>query len=138
MIVTDASVINKLFLEETDRDKAKRLVINHTAGKEAIIVPDLLFYEVINTLAGKTLVPQARLDNQLPKLFALNLQIFHLSKKEFIEAARLARKYKVTVYDAVYAVLAKEKKCDLVTADEKFVEQVKLPFVKSLTRYKQT
>ncbi len=36
---------------------------------------------------------------------------------------------------AVYAVLAKEKKCPLITADEKFVGAVKLSFVKNLQDY---
>jgi len=48
------------------------------------------------------------------------------------KSAIFSRKYKVSVYDAVYAVLAQDKGCVLITADSKFVDQVNLPFVKKL------
>jgi len=134
MIVLDASLINKLFLPyESGRDQVKVMVQNHLLGLEEIIVPELLIYEVANTLATKTdiLLPQSL--ESLSQLCNLNLKIVAFSEEAMKRTIEFAKKYKVTVYDASYAVLAKQKRCDLITADEKFVKAVKLPFVKTLS-----
>lgn len=136
MIVVDASVINKLFLplEENCRE-AKKILQKHLEKLEEIVIPDLLLYEVANTLATKTDLPPGRVTKSLHKLGSLNLQVYHFSIEDTVAAAKFAKKYKVSVYDATYTVLAQEKKCDLVTADAKFANQVKLPFVKTLNQY---
>lgn len=51
------------------------------------------------------------------------------------KTSEFSKKHNVSVYDASYAVLAMEKKCELITADEKFVKQVNLDFIKSLREY---
>lgn len=136
MIVIDASVVSKLFLPlEKHRQKSKEILRRHLQKLDDIIVPDLLHYEVANALATKTSLPLAKILKDLSRFEIYNFSIEHLTIKDMQEASKLSRKYKVSVYDAAYAVLAREKKCDLITADEKFVEQVKLPFVKSLRNY---
>lgn len=134
MIVVDASVTNKLFLAgEEYYDKADLLFQAHNDGLEQITAPNLIFYEVANTLATKSAIPMIQMIKSLSKLYKLNLHIVDLSEEELKLSAKFAKKYKVSVYDASYAVLAKEKKCNLVTADAKFVEKVHLPFIKHLS-----
>lgn len=136
MIVIDASLANKLFLaNEPEHDKATEIFEKHSKKLEQILTPELIFYEVANTLATKTALPLTKVLEALLRLDELNLQIIHLTVKEFSEAVKMAKKYTVSVYDATYAVLAREKKCDLVTADIKFADQVNLPFVKKLSEY---
>jgi predicted nucleic acid-binding protein len=52
--------------------------------------------------------------------------------EELVDAGVLAKKYKTSVYDMIYAVVAKNKKCALVTADENFVRKTKFKHVKLL------
>ena len=136
MIVVDASVICKLFLPlEKYRQISKDLLRRHLQSLDEIIIPDLLFYEVANTLSFKTVLTLEKILKDLSRLEIYNFSVEHLSIKDMQDAVKLSRKYNVSVYDASYAVLAKEKGCNLVTGDEKFVKQVNLPFVKSLSNY---
>lgn len=136
MIVVDASVTNKLFLtNEEDYIKADSIFQKHILKREIIIVPSLLFYEVANTLATKSAIPISAAVKSLEDLYELGLEIYNPTFKDMIKASKFAKQYKVSVYDAIYAVLAKEKKCNLITADSKFVKQVSLSFVKDLAEY---
>lgn len=134
MIILDASVINKIFLPtEEGRDKAKQIVERHINKQEQVVVPDLLYYEIANTLVTKTQVPIITVLKALKRLYSFNFEVVHSVEKNMSKISKFAKKYQVTVYDAAYAVLAKEKKYNLITADEKFVQAVNLPFVKSLS-----
>lgn len=136
MIVIDASLANKLFLpNEQDYEKVDALIEKHDQSLEKIVIPDLLFYEVANTLATKTQISSATTTRALTKLYKLNMYIISVSEKRIKLIAKFAKKYKVSVYDATYAVIAKEKKCNLITTDSRFISQVKLPFVKDLANY---
>lgn len=133
MVIIDASIASKLFLpHEENRNQVKLIFEKHTNNIEKISVPDLLFYEVANALSTKTTIPKTKVAEALNQLSKYNLEVFYPSVDEIIRAADFAKDNRVSVYDAVYAVLAQDKGCDLVTADTKFVDQVNLPFVKIL------
>ena len=133
MVVIDASVISKLFLPlEENRQKAKEILRKHLQKLEEIYVPDLAVYEVANTLATKTAVPLAKVLKDLNKLDKFNFNVEHCSIDAIGQAAKIAKSKHVSVYDSVYAVLAQDKGCVLITADAKFADQVNLPFVKKL------
>ncbi len=133
MIVIDASVVNKFFLPHEDgRDKALAILRNHIQKKDSIIVPDLLFYEVANTLVTKTEIPKEQIAISLAKFDKLKLNIFHPTIEHIKKAASFAKQYHVSVYDAIYAILALEKKCLLVTADKKFITQVSQDYIRKL------
>ncbi len=133
MVVIDASVTNKLYLpHEIGYEEVKGIFARHVASEEKIIVPELLFYEVANTLTTKSNIPLNQVIASLENLYKLKLNVISLSPEKIIAAIKLAKTYTVSVYDASYAVLAEEKKCNLITADEKFVKQVHLPYIKLL------
>lgn len=134
VIVVDASVVNKLFLpNEENYIKAENVFERHVQKIDKILVPDLLFYEVANTLVTKSNIPDSQITKSLTDLGRYNLTVYQIAIEEITRIAKFARKYKVSVYDASYAVLSQENNCDLITADEKFAKQVNLPFVKTLT-----
>ena len=58
--------------------------------------------------------------------------MYQVTKDDVFEAARMAKKYHTSVYDMLYAVVAKKNNCQLITADTKFAEKVQLPFVKTI------
>src|SRR3989338_6717502 len=107
MIVIDASVGIKWFRKTSEEfiDQALILLKNHLDDKEKIIRENLRF-----------------LNDQ-------NLKIYSFTKDDYIESAMLSRKYKTTVYDMLYAVIARKLKTTLITADEKFVERTKFSYV---------
>lgn len=132
MVIIDASVVCKAVLPEENREKVKDIFKKHVEGVDKVTVPNLLFYEVANTLATKSAIPKHQMLKSLDKLGKLNLLIHNSTPQEIGKAASFAKDKHVSVYDAIYVILAEEKKCDLITADEKFAKQVNLPFVKTL------
>ncbi len=134
MVIIDASVANKFFLpNEGGREKALAILKKHIQKKETIVVPNLFFYEVANTLATKTKIPQNQVILSLAKLDKMKLNILHPTIENIIKAAIFAKKYSVSVYDAIYAVVAAEKKCKLITADDKFIARTDLDYIINLT-----
>ena len=126
MIVLDASVVLKwVFSEEDGSDRADSLKSDHIAGTEVVAVPDLLFYEIANVLATKTRLSEKDCKEALSLLWHFDLERFELGLEEFLDAASLARRYKITLYDAVYVELAQRLKCVFITADKKLHEKVK-------------
>ncbi|MBI4753648.1 type II toxin-antitoxin system VapC family toxin [Candidatus Desantisbacteria bacterium] len=125
MIVLDTSVIIKWFIEEENTPLAVEFQDVHIKGKEKIVVPELLFYEVVNVLATKTTLAQTEAKEAIDFLFGLELETHSLGFEEFILSLKFSYQYKVTVYDAAYLALAKMLGCKFVTADKKFFEKVK-------------
>lgn len=134
--IIDSSVVFKWFSkEETDRNLALKLLEYHISKKIQLMVPDLIFYEIANAWATKSALSAIEVEVNLSKLEEANLVIEHIAFKSIKQAAMFSKKYNVSVYDAIYAVMAEEKKCGLITADYKFANKVNLPFVKKLSDY---
>lgn len=136
MIVVDATIVVKWF-DNTEKGytQVKALLEKHLLKQDEIIIPDLLLYEVGNAWSTKSALDIDKileninlLGGYLPKQIPIN---FKLIKR----ACQFAKKYGVSVYDATYAVIAEEKECDLITADDKFADKVNLRFVKKLSSY---
>lgn len=133
MIVIDASVgIKWLKQDEEHAKQALRVYKNHIEGKEKITVPSLFFLEVANVLAVTPNISDAVMRNSLQDLNNIGIVIHSFSKANLLEAAHLAKKHKTTVYDMLYAVVAKEQKCTLITADQQFLKKTRFPFVRLL------
>lgn len=134
MIIIDASVAFKWFSQEgeEDIDKALEILDSHLRGKELIVVPDLIVYELANAWVTKAVLPLKRCLVLLKDLEKSRLKIEVISFRLINKAVTFSKKYNVSVYDAVYAVLAEEKRCSLITADKKFIEKINLTFVKLL------
>lgn len=133
-MIIDTSVAAKWILaEEHDREKAKILLQNHVFSKEQLTVPNLLFFEIANLLATKTAFPTQKIKKSIQSIFDANLNIYYPTQEEIILAALWSKKYKTTVYDMLYAIIAKEKATILVTADENFIKKTGFKFVKHLS-----
>lgn len=133
MIVIDASVANKFFLSnEEGSDKAQNILDNHLSGSEQILAPHFLFLEVANTLTSKTSFLIQDVTASLTTLYESEFKIVDLTPTDLKEASKLAKQYKTSVYDMIYAVIAKNHKIILITADEKFIKQTGFKWVKLL------
>src|SRR3989304_8977296 len=133
MIVVDTSVIIKwLFRAEEGATDAFDLYEKHVKEAEEIVVPQILLYEVANVLATKSKIKSETIISDINFIYKANLTFHQENRDELAEAAILAKEYKTSVYDMLYAVIAKNKKCVLVTADENFVKRTKFKHMQLL------
>ena len=133
MVVLDTSVIIKWFVQEEDTDEALVWRDKHLEGKEIILVPSLLFYEVANVLRYNLNLPQEKIFEIIDLLFDVELQVEEVNRSLILQSIELARNKNISVYDAVYIILAQKWNCDFITADYKLLNRVKgLKIVKLL------
>lgn len=109
----------------------------HIASIEKVVIPFFLFIEVANTLATKSNSTKEDIETGLTFLFEANVEVYNITLGDLVDAGVLAKKYKTSVYDMLYAVVAKNKNCILVTADENFVKKTKFRHVKLLREISQ-
>ena len=137
MIIVDTSVVYKWIVDEElpDTQNAKELLRLFLTKQLEITAPDILLYELSNIFAFKSQIPGE--EKQIAWIFFKKLHLpVVFPTLDFIEACiDFAQIHTVSIYDGSYAVLAKKNKCNLVTADAKFVRKVNLPFVKLLNQY---
>ncbi len=133
MIVLDASIILKMIFEEQDTPLALQLRERHIKGEEIIAAPELLYYELANVLATKVPISVKNASSVLTEIFNLEFMTFTLGEEEFLTSISASRKYKISIYDASYVILAERLSCDFITADMKLFKKTKdLKFVKLL------
>lgn len=134
MIVIDSSVIFKWFDANEDFHlQAKGYLRQHLSRENEILIPDLLLYEITNAWTTKSKLDEKDVKDNLARLEKYSLKIIPINFELLKKAAWLSKKYQVSVYDAIYAIMAEEKKCNLITADDKFANKINLPFVKKLS-----
>lgn len=133
MIVSDASIILKFIFEEQHTPLALQLRENHITGEEKISAPELLYYELANVLTTKVLISAKNASSALAEIFNLEIETFTLGVEEFLSSISISRKYKISVYDASYVILAERLNCDFITADVQLFRKTKdLKFVRLL------
>jgi predicted nucleic acid-binding protein len=118
--VLDASVVLKWFHSEGEEhlDAAQQLRGRFEAGELRVLVPTLLWLEVLNVAArrwGWTKVQLKQLAATLPELG------FELIEPELACVARWAADG-LTAYDAAYVAIAERAGVQLITDDKQIVE----------------
>lgn len=118
MVVLDASVILKWFYEEDGSDSAREYQHRHLRG-EPVHAPDLVLYEIANSLSCKSGVRPEYVQEALDLLKRTDIVIHWPSYDGIKESAEIASRLGITVYDASYLALSRELRLPLVTADKK-------------------
>lgn len=137
MIAVDSSVAFKWlkYRNEPHREKAMVLLERHIKGEVRIIAPSFLFLEIANALSTKTATKPKIIQADLRALYDFGLEIYRETEEDVTTSSLLARKHKTSVYDMLYAVIAKAMSAELITADEQFVRKTKFTHVKLLSEY---
>lgn len=132
--VMDASTGMKWLIDEPDSDKARQLRTEYRIGIHELLAPELFSIEIANALvmaerrsripAGDGTILLADLLTTLPLLRPARIRL--LSR-----AYEIADRTGTTVYDCLYIALAERENCELVTADDKLVNnlQPQFPFI---------
>jgi len=126
MFVIDTSVVAKWFIEEKDSAKAILLKENHVAGKDILIAPDLLIYELANVLLFSKLFNPEEIERCLKDMFELEIDFVNPSADFVFSAIELACDKHISIYDASYLAIANELNIKLITADEKLYNSAKV------------
>lgn|SRR3989344_6203828 len=133
MVIIDSSVAFKwLTPEEPQQEEAFLYLEKHLNKTNPILVPSLIFYELTNAWACKGHLTIKNVKDNIGRVKEYNLKVAEIDFAILKKAAELAKEYKISAYDAIYIALAQKKKCNFVTADQKLVSKVNLPFVKTL------
>ena len=124
-LVLDASVGVKWFsaIGEADVPQARAIMKAHASGEISLVVPDLFFHEISNTLVCKKTLSMTLIEESITTLFDLGLSIFTASEQRLRTSTQLARKAGITEYEAYYIVAAIENRCPLITANPRHQRQ---------------
>ena len=129
MIVLDASIVMKWFVQENDSLLALKFREKLIHGVEEIVIPDILIYEIVNALRFKKGVPEQVISSILPTLFNIGFEIIMPTEKLMREAFHLSLVTDLSIYDSTYLALANEFNVPLITADKRIHQQAE-PFTK--------
>ncbi|MBI2009852.1 MAG: type II toxin-antitoxin system VapC family toxin [Candidatus Chisholmbacteria bacterium] len=132
MIVIDASVGFKWLNQESHHQQALQLLQLHLENTHQILVPSLFFLEIANALVTKTSTTPTTVKKNLNLINSFNLKIHSFTKADLLLSTHLAQKHHTTIYDMLYAVIAKANHTDLVTADTNFLHKTHFRHVKLL------
>jgi len=126
LVVLDASVISKWFIEEEDSDKALEIRDLYVQGRIGLSSPMLVLYELGNVFLKH---PSLTVEDSRKAFEALlDLQI---ELKSFADVGLLknclevSKRFNTTFYDASYVALSMLYDTDLVTADEQLYEKIR-------------
>lgn len=126
MIVLDASVALKwVFVDEDGGDRARYYKERHISEEEIIAVPELFFYEIANVLTTNAKLNVEDITEAFSLIWNFGFEVFSFGLEEFLSGITLAKRFKISLYDAAYIELANRLKCNFVTADRKLYEKMK-------------
>lgn len=121
-VLCDASVVVGATLEdEPGREVARSLLAANSAGAISLPILDLTSFEVGNALLRRTSWPAAEVAAQLDDLREVHAVIVPGSA-DLRAAAGIAREHGLTLYDAAYAAVARNRHASLATADGALIE----------------
>lgn len=132
-IVLDSSVIIKWFTEEEDKDRAEKIKQSLILGEVQVVVPDLLLYELSNSLRYNISLSEEEIKEAVSTIFDLGIVLLVPEEELMNNAIEASLDFNISIYDAVFLSLARILGYYLVTADEKLYEKTKsLGFVRLL------
>lgn len=121
--VLDASVLIKWFVDERGRDRALAILEEVVERPRRFAVPALIWYELSHVLPRVTKEFEVAYRN-LEKVMHLGIPCFSATPERCARAMRLAKRARLSGYDAHYLVLAEELKGRWVTFDAKAAQSV--------------
>ena len=119
--VLDASVIVKEFANEINSNKAIELINSHINKEILIIVPDLLFLEILNAFRFKN-KDETNLKKINSDLKEFQFKIERINKDILDKSIENSIKHNITLYDSLYVTISQFHGCPLITADELCVD----------------
>jgi predicted nucleic acid-binding protein len=128
--VLDSSVALKWVLSEPDSGKAVRLRDEYKNAVHDLISPDIFTPEVANGLASAERQGRIRTGDAVIFLHDIvrTAPAIHPTPLLLIRAIEISLSTKQAVYDCLYLALAESEGCEMVSADDQFVRQLRPAF----------
>jgi len=123
VIIVDASIIVKWFLEEPYSDEALKIRDDYIRRIIRIATPSLIEYEVLNALKYSNVYSMDELKEIGVALNKYGFDTYELKGKFKEKAIEIAMKHNITIYDSSYIALAKILKTVLYTADNELIRK---------------
>jgi len=124
VVVVDASVIIKWFVDEEHTKKALSLRQDYVDGKADIACPNLLPYEVLNALRYNPELGEEHVKTAAEALERYNLWQYPILGDLAGMCVRNSVAYGISLYDSSYVSLSEYIDSSLYTADEKLLDKV--------------
>jgi predicted nucleic acid-binding protein len=119
--VIDSSIVTKWFLIEDDSKTATEVRDRFATRRMRLVVPTLLFYEVMNAVRFSGAFDKADLATIAASLSKYQFEIWRPMGKLLELSAQLSLREDVTVYDACYVALAQRKGSRVITEDKELL-----------------
>ena len=140
-IVLDASIGVKWFRyeNESNTDLANKLLQQQFQNEIEIIVPDLFFFEIINTLLSKKYLNVDDIYSASESLHLMNMKVIFSNKKIIDTSINIADRTKLTFYDSLYISAAISEQALLLTEDKEILKYSdKFKFIGSLDEFQNS
>ncbi len=125
IVVVDASVVAKWFVDEEHTKRALQLRDDYTKGIVDLRSTQLMPFEVLNALRYNPSLGQTEVEKAGLALTRFRMGLYPLLEELKDACVRLAFKHGVTIYDASYLALSQYLEKELYTADEKLLIKTK-------------
>ena len=125
MVVVDASVVLRWFVEQEGHEQAVGWLRRFVADPELLVAPDLLRFEVHGALARLT--PKRDPDwarRSFERFDRLGIRMLSTDAKLFDRALALSAELRIAGYDAVYIAHAEALKLPWLTADRRVLRRL--------------
>jgi len=124
IIVVDASVVAKWFVEEKHTSIALKLREDYKNSVIDIWSTQLMPFEVLNALRYNKELSQKEIETAANALSHYKIALYPLLNELIEPCVHIALKYGVTIYDASYVALGQFLNKPLYTADEKLLAKI--------------
>ncbi len=124
VIVADASVVTKWFVEEEYTRFALKILSDYTGGKVDIWSTQLMPFEVLNALRYNQKLGEREIEKAASSLARFRIGLHPILGELAEESIRSSVRYGLTIYDSSYIALSKAFDKELYTADEKMISKV--------------
>jgi len=124
IIVVDASVVAKWFIDEEYTGEALKMREDYKNGVVDLWSTQLMPFEVLNALRYNPEFSQKEVEKAANALSRYRIALYPLLNDLREPCVRIALKYGITIYDASYVALSQFLNKQLYTADENLLAKV--------------
>jgi predicted nucleic acid-binding protein len=135
LVVADASVVVKWFVEEEHTDAALRLRDDYVDRTVDIVSPDLLPYEVLNALRYSPGLGENQLNEIVEALDKYSLWLTPFEGDLTRACVENSMRHGISVYDSAYISLGQIKEIPVYTADRRLMNRVGDERIRHISTY---
>lgn len=135
VVVADASVVIKWFIQEEHTDDAIRLRDDYADRIVDIATPDLMPYEVLNALRYNPGFGESQLVQTARALEKFSLWMLPLEGELAERCVEYSLRYGISVYDSAYLSLGVAEDIPVYTADRRLIDKVKHGSLRHISSY---